>query len=197
MALADWFSLKSPLDIEGDGVRLRPYRASDYAEWARLRAASREFLQPWEPIWPRDDLTRAGFRRRLSAYARDLDLGVGYSFLVFRQSDGAMTGGISLTNVRRGVAMMGSVGYWCGRDYTRQGHTLAAVRAVSHFAFGRLGLHRLEAACVPDNESSKNLLLKAGFREEGFAPAYLKINGDWRDHLLFGLLAPGIGENSP
>lgn len=193
MALADWFSFKSPLDLEGDLVRLRPYRSSDYPEWAELRAASRAFLQPWEPTWPNDDLTRNGFRRRLNAYQRDIDLGVGYSFLIFRKSDGAMVGGISLTNVRRGVAMMGSVGYWAGRDFARQGHTLDAVRALSAFAFGRLGLHRLEAACVPENEPSKNLLLKAGFREEGFAPAYLKINGKWRDHLLFGLLAPDLG----
>lgn len=192
MALADWFTLRSPLDIDGEGVRLRPFQGADYPEWAELRAASRAFLQPWEPTWPADDLTRAGFRRRLNAYQRDADLGVGYTFLVFRHSDGAMTGGISLSNVRRGVAMMATVGYWCGAGYARQGHTLAAVRAVSHFAFGRLGLHRLEAACVPENEASKNLLLRAGFREEGRASAYLKINGKWRDHLLFGYVAPEV-----
>ncbi len=189
MALTDWFSLKSPLHLDGDGVRLRPFRASDYAEWASLRIASRDFLQPWEPSWPSDDLTRAGFRRRLTAYQREIDLGVGYPFLVFRTSDGAMTGGVAISNVRRGVAMMGTVGYWSSAAYARQGHTLAAVRAVAEFAFGRLGLHRLEAACVPENEPSKNLLLKSGFRHEGRAAAYLKINGVWRDHLLFGLLA--------
>lgn len=192
MALTDWFSVKSPLDLEGDGVRLRPFRWQDYPQWAELRAASRTFLQPWEPTWPHDDLTRAGFRRRLAAYQRDADLGVGHTFLVFRTSDDAMVGGISLSNIRRGVAMMASVGYWSGAPFARQGHTLAAVRTVSRFAFGRLGLHRLEAACVPENEASKNLLLKAGFRHEGRAAAYLKINGKWRDHLLFGLLAPEV-----
>ncbi len=192
MALTDWFSLKSPLDLEGDGVRLRPFHWADYPEWAELRSSSRLFLQPWEPTWPHDDLTRAGYRRRMSAYQRDADLGVGFAFLVFRQSDGVMTGGISLSNVRRGVAMMGTVGYWSGAGHIRQGHTLAAARTLSRFAFGRLGLHRLEAACVPENEPSKNLLLRAGFREEGYASAYLKINGKWRDHLLFGLVAPDV-----
>lgn len=192
MALTDWFSLRSPLDIEGEGVRLRPFAWSDYPEWSELRAASRAFLQPWEPVWPADDLTRAGFRRRMNAYQRDTDLGVGFAFLVFRQSDGAMTGGISLSNVRRGVAMTATVGYWSGAAFARQGHTLAAVRVASRFAFGKMRLHRLEAACVPDNEPSKNLLLRAGFQQEGLASAYLKINGKWRDHLLFGLVAPEV-----
>ena len=192
MALTDWFSLKSPLHLEGVGVRLRPFRATDYAEWLELRIASREFLQPWEPTWPSDDLTRAGFRRRLTAYQREIDLGVGFPFLVFRESDGAMTGGVSISNVRRGVAMMGTVGYWCSARHTRQGLTLAAVRATAEFAFGRLGLHRHEAACVPDNNASENLLLSAGFKREGRASAYLKINGVWRDHLTFGLLAADL-----
>jgi [ribosomal protein S5]-alanine N-acetyltransferase len=192
MALADWFSLRSPLSLEGHGVRLRPFRAGDYAEWASLRIASRDFLQPWEPTWPSDDLTRAGFRRRLLAYQREIDLGVGFPFLVFRVQDGAMTGGVSISNVRRGVAMMGTVGYWSGVGFVRKGYTLAAVRTAAEFAFGRLGLHRLEAACVPENEPSRKLLLKAGFKEEGRAAAYLKINGVWRDHLTFGLLASDL-----
>ena len=72
MALTDWFSLKSPLHLEGEGVRLRPFRAGDYAQWLELRIASREFLQPWEPTWPADDLSRAGFRRRMAAYQREI-----------------------------------------------------------------------------------------------------------------------------
>jgi ribosomal-protein-alanine N-acetyltransferase len=66
------------------------------------------------------------------------------------------------------------------------------VRAIAPFAFQRLGLHRLEAACIPDNTPSRELLLKSGFRLEGEARAYLKINGVWRDHLLFGMLAGDI-----
>jgi ribosomal-protein-alanine N-acetyltransferase len=59
---------------------------------------------------------------------------------------------------------------------------------VVEFAFTRLGLHRIEAACVPENEASHRLLLKAGFEAEGRARAYLKIDGRWRDHLLFGMV---------
>ncbi|MFZ5717942.1 MAG: GNAT family N-acetyltransferase [Pseudomonadota bacterium] len=190
MALLDWIAPESGLRVEGEGVRLRPPRAADFPEWRELRAQSRAFLQPWEPTWPADDLSRAAFRRRLIAYARDREAGVAYPFFVFRASDDALTGGITLSNVRRGVAQMGSIGYWCGRPFARQGLTLGAVRAVSEFAFRTLGLHRLEAACIPENAPSRSLLQKAGFEEEGFARAYLKINGAWRDHVLFGLVTP-------
>ena len=190
MALLDWIAPESGLRIEGEGIYLRPPRAADFAEWRELRLGSRGFLQPWEPTWPADDLTRAAFRRRLIAYARDREAGVAYPFFVFRNGDGALSGGITLSNVRRGVAQMGSVGYWCGKPYARNGHTLAAVRALSDFAFRTLGLHRLEAACIPENAPSRRLLVKAGFSEEGFARAYLKINGVWRDHVLFGLTTP-------
>jgi ribosomal-protein-alanine N-acetyltransferase len=190
MALLDWIAPESGLRLEGQGIFLRPPRAADYAEWRELRAASRGFLQPWEPTWPADDLTRVAFRRRLVAYARDRDLGSAFPFFVFRSEDEALTGGITLSNVRRGVAQMGSIGYWCGRPYTRQGHTLAAVRTVCEFGFRTLGLHRLEAACIPENAPSRALLRKAGFAEEGYAKAYLKINGVWRDHVLFGQVTP-------
>ena len=197
MALLDWIAPESGLRVEGEGISLRPPRAMDYAEWRELRAVSRAFLQPWEPTWPADDLGRGAFRRRLTAYARDRDAGAAYPFFVFRAQDGALTGGITLSNVRRGVAQMGSVGYWCGRPFARHGHTLSAVRALSEFAFRTLGLHRLEAACIPENAPSRALLAKAGFAEEGFARAYLKINGAWRDHVLFGLTTPLRGAEGP
>ena len=190
MALLDWISPENGLRVEGREVRLRPPRLGDYGEWRELRAISREFLQPWEPTWPADDLSRAAYRRRLAAYARDREVGAAYPFFVFRTEDDALTGGITLSNVRRGVAQMGSVGYRCGQPFTRRGYTLAAVRLLAEFSFRTLGLHRLEAACIPDNAPSRRLLLQAGFVEEGYARAYLKINGVWRDHVLFGLTSP-------
>jgi ribosomal-protein-alanine N-acetyltransferase len=191
MALLDWISTDHELRLERSGVRLRPHRATDFAEWAALREASRDFLQPWEPTWPADDLTRGAYRRRLSAYAQDMERGVAFPFLVFRRSDNAMVGGITLSNIRRGVAQMGSIGYWVGRSFVRQGHTLEAVRAVTTFSFARLKLHRVEAACIPTNVASRGVLLKAGFQQEGLALDYLRIDGAWRDHLLFGLVDPG------
>jgi ribosomal-protein-alanine N-acetyltransferase len=196
MAMLDWFSERPSLSITGRKVVLRPPRMGDYLQWSQLRRASRNFLQPWEPTWPMDDLTRGAFRRRLSIYARDLELGLGYAFLVFRRDDHALVGGISLRDVRRGVSQTATMGYWAGEAFARQGHILDAVESLSRFSFETLALHRIEAACCPENLASRNLLLRAGFQEEGLARAYLKINGEWRDHLLFGLLRSDLQAGS-
>jgi len=192
MALLDFIAPESGLKLTGEGVRLRPPKWADYGEWSALRSASRAFLQPWEPTWAEDDLSRAAFRRRLATYQRDIDAGVAFPFFVFREEDGQLVGAITVSNVRRGVAQMCSIGYWVGQPYTRRGYTLAAVKAACRFAFEQLGLHRVEAACIPTNVASAGVLLKAGFEEEGYARAYLKIDGDWRDHRLFGLLSPEL-----
>ena len=192
MALLDFIAPESGLKLNGEGVRLRPARWADYGQWSALRGASRAFLQPWEPTWAEDDLTRAAFRRRLATYQRDMDAGVAFPFFVFREEDGQLVGAITVSNVRRGVAQMASIGYWVGQPHARRGYTLAAVKVACRFAFEQLGLHRVEAACIPTNEASAGVLLKAGFVEEGFAKAYLKIDGDWRDHRLFGLLSPEL-----
>ena len=188
MAVLDWMSAESGFAVEAERIRLRSPRMGDYPVWSALRHDSRGFLQPWEPTWPSDDLTRTAFRRRLALYQRDQDQGQGHAFFVFRRSDNALVGGITLRNILRGVAQTGTLGYWIGERYARHGYTLESVQAVARFAFGRLGLHRLEAACCPDNDASRRLLLKAGFELEGRARGYLKIDGRWRDHLLFGLV---------
>lgn len=194
MAVLDWMGQDRGLSLIGEGVRLRPPKPTDHGAWSELRLASRAFLQPWEPAWPTDDLTRAAFRRRLAAYARDIENDLAYPFFVFR--DDHLVGGVTISNVRRGVAQMASIGYWVGQPHVRKGYTLAAVRSATAFAFSKLSLHRLEAACIPENEASRRLLLKAGFRPEGHARAYLKINGVWRDHLLFGMLAGDFAPQS-
>lgn len=191
MTVLDWITPDFGPDVIGSGVVLRQPRYADYAAWSALREESRDFLQPWEPAWPSDDLTRAAYRRRVASYVRDVQLGAAYPFFVFRSGDGRLTGGVTLSNVRRGVSQSATLGYWCGAPFARQGLTLAAVRAVVEHAFDALHLHRIEAACVPENTPSQSLLLKASFEPEGRARGYLKINGEWRDHLLFGRLNPG------
>jgi ribosomal-protein-alanine N-acetyltransferase len=174
--------------IGGEGVVLRTPQMTDYPEWAELREASRDFLTPWEPTWPTDDLTRSAFRRRIRRYSEDIRTDQGYAFLVFRKSDGVLVGGLTLANIRRGVAQAGSLGYWMGQPYVRQGYMTAAVNAVIPFALEKLRLHRLEAACIPTNAGSIRLLEKNGFVREGYAREYLCINGIWQDHLLFARL---------
>src|SRR5258707_13106235 len=144
--------------ITGEGVVLRAPQMSDYAEWAALREASRDFLTPWEPTWPTDDLTRSAFRRRIRRYTEDLRTDQGYAFLIVRRSDDALVGGLTLANIRRGVAQAGSLGYWMGLPFARHGYMTAAVRAVIPFAFGTLRLHRLAGAGIPTEVTSTRLL---------------------------------------
>ena len=167
---------------------LRPPVRGDWKEWAELRAVSRDFLAPWEPLWPDNALTRSAYRRRLAAYSEDWARDHGYAFFIFRRQDDALVGGITLANVRRGVAQTCSFGYWIGRPYSRNGFMTEAVHGGCTFAFDEMNLHRVEAACLPHNEASKGVLRKCGFRYEGLAKRYLKINGKWRDHMQFALL---------
>ncbi|MFN3668911.1 MAG: GNAT family N-acetyltransferase [Brevundimonas sp.] len=193
MALLDWINEASGPVIKGQGVTLRPPRAADHEAWATLRQASHAYLQPWEPIWPEDDLTRAAFRRRLTIYAREMEAGHAWPLFIFADADQSLVGAITLSNVRRGVAETGTLGYWIGQRFAGRGLATAAVRAMTAHAFADLRLHRVEAACVPGNAPSRRVLEKAGFELEGQARAYLKINGVWSDHLLFGLVNDGAG----
>ncbi len=180
--------------LDAPQVYLRPPRVGDWQEWAALRAESREFLKPWEPTWPADALERGAFNRRLRRQAAEWRNDEGFSFLTFANSDDALVGGLGITNVRRGVAQMASIGYWTGRPYVRRGYMTEAVHAALEFAFTQLGLHRIEAACIPANLASKGLLQKIGFRAEGEARNYLRINGQWRDHLLYAILREDLGD---
>jgi [ribosomal protein S5]-alanine N-acetyltransferase len=175
--------------IQGDGISLRAPQMSDFSEWAALREASRDFLTPWEPTWPADDLTRGAFRRRLKRYAEDVRSDQAYPFFLFKTGKGPLLGGLTLTNIRRGVAQAGSLGYWVGAPFARQGYMTRAVRALVPFAFDALRLHRLEAACIPSNQASIRLLESTGFTREGYAREYLCINGVWQDHLLFSRIS--------
>lgn len=176
-------------ELSGEGVRLRTPELCDYAAWAELRGASRSFLEPWEPAWAEDELTRAAFRRRLKHYYREMREDQGYAFFLFRSADNALLGGITISGVRRGVSQSGSIGYWIGERHARQGHMSRGVRSIIPYVFDTLRLHRLEAACLPSNAASARLLEKLGFIREGLARRYLKINRQWQDHLLFAILS--------
>jgi [ribosomal protein S5]-alanine N-acetyltransferase len=189
MAFFRTINFSEPLPcVTGDGVVLRTPQMTDYTEWAALREKSRAFLTPWEPTWPEDDLSRGAFRRRIRRYVEDLRADQGYAFLIMRGADNVLVGGLTIANVRRGVAQAGSLGYWMGQPFARQGYMTAAVRAIVPFAFTTLRLHRLEAACIPTNTGSIRLLENTGFVREGYAREYLCIDGVWQDHLLYARL---------
>lgn len=172
----------------GQGVKLRTPTNNDFSEWAALREESRGFLTPWEPIWPADDLTRSAFRRRIRRYQAEIRADQAYPFFIFRDPDNDLAGGITITNVTRGMTQAATLGYWIGEDFARQGLMSAALRAIVPFAFDTLHLHRLEAACLANNNPSRRLLESAGFQKEGIARGLVRINGRWQDHIVMALL---------
>lgn len=174
-----------------DRVYLRMPHQTDWQEWARLRRESRSFLVPWEPAWSPDALSRSAFRRRLRQQKLGWREDDCYSFLIFERNTDQLVGGVSLSNVRRGVSQAGSLGYWMAQTHAGRGYMTESVQRVVQFAFNDLRLHRVEAACLPNNEASRAVLEKCGFQQEGLAAGYLRINGRWQDHLLFAVLADG------
>jgi ribosomal-protein-alanine N-acetyltransferase len=187
--LKSWSAQPATLRLEGEHVYLRPLQDHDWRAWSDLRRASRAFLEPWEPLWPPDALSRLSYRRRLDQAIGELKSETGYPFHIIRRRDEQLLGGVTMSNVRRSVAQSATLGYWIAEPFARKGHMSEALACVAAFAFDRLGLHRLEAACLPTNEASRRVLQKIGFQQEGYARGYLRINGLWHDHLLFGLLA--------
>jgi len=172
----------------GPQVYLRPPMWNDQKAWIGLRSESKAFLEPWEPAWARDALTPAAYRRRLRRVEEEWQAGIGYAFFVFRNEDNVLLGGITLANVRRGVVESANVGYWTGEPHARKGYMAEGIQVTLEFAFRKLGLHRVEAACLIHNQASRNLLLKSGFSPEGRARKYLRIAGRWQDHDTFAIL---------
>ncbi|MDB6453389.1 GNAT family N-acetyltransferase [Falsirhodobacter sp. 20TX0035] len=174
--------------IETERLTLRLPQHSDYTAWASLRARSAEFLQPWDPIWSPDHLTRRAFSNRVTWSARSIADGSAMPMVLIRREDETLVGAITLDNIRRGPAQSGTLGYWMGQPFARQGYMREGLLGLTHFAFNNLDLSRLEAACLPENAASRGVLERCGFKYEGVAQSYLQIAGRWRNHVLYAAL---------
>ena len=181
-------SLLSKKKLTGERVFLRPPKRRDALKWQKLRMSSKSFLVPWEPSWDASSCTRRAYLRyfKNSNYLANMDRA--YSFLIFKTDDKTLLGGINVGNVRRGVSQSASLGYWIGEKHSRNGYMKEALKLLIPSLFVDLRLNRIEAATLEENIASKSLLKKIGFKKEGVLRKYLKINGTWRDHILYGLL---------
>ncbi len=188
MAGRMWFGSGRRVAIETERMTLRLPQHSDHRQWAALREQSRAFLLAWEPVWAADHLTRRAFTHRVYWSARAEQQGTAVPLFLERRADGALLGGVTLDNIRRGPAQAATVGYWMGAPFARQGYMHEAILALVHYAFHDLDLSRIEAACLPENAASRGVLEKSGFKYEGVAQSYLQINGRWRNHVLYASL---------
>ncbi|MEU4561316.1 GNAT family N-acetyltransferase [Actinoplanes sp. NPDC023936] len=159
---------------------IRPVTVEDAAELAALLTANRDYLAPWDPI--RDDgfYTEDG-QRELIAHA--LRSGAAHPYVIVE--DDTIVGRVNLNNVVRGPFLSASLGYWVAERAAGRGVATAAVAAVVGKAFTEHGLHRVEAGTLTHNVRSQRVLERNGFTRFGLAPRYLKIAGEWQDHILF------------
>ena len=181
--------LNQEIDVSDGSLYLRAPMSADFDQWQKLRSESKPFLKPWEPLWPEDDLSNIGFRRRLKSYSLQKQNGTARTYFLFSRTENKLLGGISLTRITYGTTRSAMIGYWMGVHHAKQGYMRKAVPALLDFAFNNLKLKQVEAACLPTNSTSINLLKKLGFKEEGYAREYLEINGKREDHVLFAILA--------
>ncbi|AZV77215.1 N-acetyltransferase [Parasedimentitalea marina] len=179
---------KRKVRIETERLTLRPPVHSDFHAWARLRQDSQPYLMPWEPSWAPDHLSRKSFTNRVYWAQRSINGGTALPLFLCRREDQVLVGAITLDNIRRGPAQAGTLGYWTGLPFARRGYMHEAIGAVVHYAFTKLDLSRIEAACLPENTASRGLLERSGFKYEGVAQSYLQINGRWRSHVLYASL---------
>lgn len=178
-----------PVELGHGDVTLGPLRRGDADEWSRLRRANEAWLTPWEPSAPSgwaERHTPAGYRAMRRAAGRRARAGMSLPFAIRHR--GRLVGQVTVDNIVRGALRSGHLGYWIDREAAGRGIASLAVALVCDHAFGPVGLHRLQADVRPENGSSRRLVQRLGFREEGLFRAYLDIDGAWRDHLGYGLL---------
>ena len=182
------FGRSPKLTIETERLILRPPHHNDFRQWVKLRTDSRSFLSPWDPVWSAEHLTRKNFTNRVYWAQRAVSNGNGCPLFLIRKTDQVLIGAVTLDNIRRGPAQAGTLGYWTGQAYARQGYMREAVDNVVLHAFRKLDLSRVEAACLPENQPSRGLLESCGFKYEGVAQSYLQISGRWRTHVLYAAI---------
>ncbi len=172
------------------GTRLRPVELADAAELAAIVSASADHLRPFEPTRPESYFTEAGQRATIGGLLAAARTGGSVPFVIVGDDD-ELLGRITLSGVTRGALQSCALGYWVRADRVRQGHATRAVGLAVAHAFGALGLHRVQAETLPENTASQRALERNGFTRYGLAPQYIRIAGEWRDHVMFQVLVPG------
>ena len=161
--------------------------ADDAPTLAALQQANREFLAPWSPQRSPAHYTVEGQRRAIAEVLALYAKGTALPHVIV--ADGEVVGRVTLSDIVGGVLSSCHLGYWLSQSHNGRGLATAAVSEMMRLAFDELGLHRIEAGTVPENARSQAVLERNGFVRYGYAPAYLKIGGRWRDHVLYQALS--------
>lgn len=165
------------------GAQIRLLRVDDATVLADAYWRNRVHLAPWEPTRADDYFTPAGQQAVIYSQLNQHSSGTAHPLVV--TLDGEIIARVNLSGIVRGAFQSASLGYWVDAAHTGRGVATASVQHTVAIARDALGLHRLEAGTLVHNAASQRVLRNAGFEQFGLAPRYLKIAGEWQDHLLF------------
>jgi ribosomal-protein-alanine N-acetyltransferase len=174
------------------GLQILLLQVSDADRFLEIRRQNYDFFKPFEPERPEHFFTLEEQARLISIGLEAAQAGKGYAFGIFLRENGELIGRMELSGVAWGPFQNANLGYLVDPAHHGQGYATAAVKDAVRYALSELGLHRIQAGVMPRNTPSIRVLEKAGFRREGLALNYLKINGVWEDHVLFAVTAEDI-----
>lgn len=171
--------------VDGD-LLLRPLHTHDSAAWREVRGRNNDWLVLWDATVPANaQQKQTSFPQLVRRLRRMARQGTAMPFAI--EVAGVFAGQLTVNNIVRGSAQFASIGYWIDQEYAGRGLMPRAVALVIDHCFFTVGLHRIEVAVRPENTNSLRVVEKLGMREVGYAPKYLHINGDWRDHRIFAV----------
>ncbi len=178
--------------IDTERMIIRLAEAAEVPEIVGYYRENHDHLQPYSPTFGAEQVDEAAWREQV--IERHLEFARHESFRAFlflREAPRRIVGNVNLTQVVRGAFQSCVLGYNLDEREQGHGYMTEAVRATVRFAFSEWHLHRVAANYMPRNTRSAAVLERCGFRIEGTAPAYLRINGRWEDHVLTAIVNPG------
>lgn len=176
-----------PIRLHTSEVELRPLRRRDRFRWLELRERNRQWLRPWEATSPIPEPTTISFGSMVASINREGRAGRSYSFALFFNE--RLAGQLTIGGISYGAARTAHIGYWIDERVGGRGLMTKAVALATDFCLNELGLHRIEINIRPENDRSRRVAEKCGYQEEGLRRRFLHIDGDWRDHICFVMLA--------
>jgi ribosomal-protein-alanine N-acetyltransferase len=187
-----------PVTLESGDLVLRPIRYRDRKEWTDVRSRNSEWLARWEASNPVPGGGLPDYRHMVRSLKAQAAQATALPFLITERTPGfrepVIVGQLTVSSIVWGSAMMATLGYWVDKDRAGRGIAPTAVALVTDYCFQTLGLHRMEINIRPENGPSLRVVEKLGFRDEGYRPRFLHINGEWADHRSFALTSEEVPE---
>lgn len=189
--MTDHYHMTDTVALTTERLVVRQIGQEDAFRLADYYAANRQFLKPWEPTRDESYYQPAGWIMRLNMIEEMHRQRVASCFLILQKKPSDETlGVINFSQICHGCLQACTLGYSLAKHWQGRGIMYEALRAAIPHMQRAHTLHRIMASYMPHNQRSGNLLSRLGFEQEGYAKAYLLINGQWQDHILTSLITP-------